>query len=113
MHARDLTPPYVSATTDTDAVEALRLLVEHGLPGLLVVDPAGRPSAILPASDVVKTLVPRYVQEDPVLAAMIDEPHADRLCRALAGRRLAGLLPRGRPFLPLPLPTARPWNWLS
>ncbi|MGC9544152.1 CBS domain-containing protein [Streptomyces sp. UG1] len=104
MHAGDLTQPYGSVPTDTDALEAVRLLVDHGLPGLLVVDPAGRPFAILPASDVVRTLVPGCIQEDPVLAAVIDEPHADRLCRALAGRRLAGLLPRERPFLPAAAP---------
>ncbi|MBZ9643128.1 CBS domain-containing protein [Streptomyces sp. PSKA30] len=104
MRARDLAQPYVSVSTDTDAVEAVRLLVEQGLPGLLVVGPAGQPFAMLPASDVVRTLVPGYIQEDPVLAAVIDEPHADRLCRALAGRTLADRLPTARPFLPAAAP---------
>ncbi|MGW6906708.1 CBS domain-containing protein [Streptomyces sp. NPDC054940] len=100
-HARDLAQPYVSVSTDTDAVEAVRLLVEQRLPGLLVVGPAGQPIAMLPASNVVRTLVSGCIQEDPVLAAVIDEPHADRLCRALAGRTLADRLPAGRrPFLP-------------
>jgi hypothetical protein len=110
MRARDLAEPCVSVSTDADAVDAVRLLVEQGLPGLLVVDPAGRPYAILPACDMVRTLVPSYVQEDPVLAAVIDEPHADHLCRALAGRKVADCLPVGRPFLPTPLPTAPPWS---
>ncbi|WP_345019212.1 DUF3040 domain-containing protein [Streptomyces shaanxiensis] len=81
--ARDPAQSYVSVSTDTDAVEAERLLVEQRLTGLLVVGPARQP-----------------IQEDPVLAAVIDEPHADRLCRALAGRTLAGRLPAGRPFPP-------------
>ncbi|MFI6012622.1 CBS domain-containing protein [Streptomyces sp. NPDC051243] len=104
MRARDLAQPYASVSTDTDALEAVRLLVEHGLPGLLVADPAGQPFAMLPACDVVRTLLPRYVQEDPVLAAVVDEPHADHLCRALAGRALADRLPMGRPFLPAATP---------
>lgn len=98
--ARDLAQSYVSVSTDTDAVEAVRLLVEQRLTALLVVGPAGQPIAVQPASDVVRTLVSGCIQEDPVLAAVIGEPHADRLCRALAGRTLAGRLPAGRPFPP-------------
>ncbi|GAB2756446.1 CBS domain-containing protein [Streptomyces bullii] len=78
--------------------------VAHDLPGLLVVDPDGRPYAALPASDLVRMLVPGYIQEDPVLAEVIDEPHADRLCRALAGRKLLDCLPVGKPFLPTAAP---------
>ncbi|MBT2493513.1 CBS domain-containing protein [Streptomyces sp. ISL-96] len=104
MRARDLAEPYVSVSMEADAAEAVRLLVEHALPGLLVVDSAGQPYAILPASDVVGTLVPSYVQEDPVLANVIDEPHADVLYHALAGRKVAECLPVGRPFLPTAAP---------
>ncbi|MGP3636975.1 CBS domain-containing protein [Streptomyces sp. 24-1644] len=104
MRARDLAEPYVSVSTDADAAEAVRLLVEHSLAGLLVVDPAGQPYAILPASDVVRTLVPSYVQEDPVLANVIDEPHADHLYHALAGQKVAECLPVGKPFLPTAAP---------
>jgi CBS domain-containing protein len=104
MRARDLAQPYVSVSTDTDAVEAVKLLAEQRLPGLLVVGRAGQPVAIPPAGDVVRALVPGYIQEDPVLAAVIDEPHADRLCRALAGRTLGDRLPTGRPFPPAAAP---------
>ncbi|GAU71461.1 hypothetical protein SSP35_41_00050 [Streptomyces sp. NBRC 110611] len=100
MRARDLAEPYVAVRSDADAVDAVRLLVERCLPGILVVGPAGRPYAILPASDLVRTLVPGYVQEDPLLAEVIDESHADHLCRALRGRTVADCLPVGRPYLP-------------
>ncbi|MFE0192015.1 CBS domain-containing protein [Streptomyces sp. NPDC058989] len=100
MRARDLAEPYLSVSSDADAVEAVRLLVERRLPGVLVVDPAGRPYAILPASDLVRTLVPGYVREDPLLAEVIDEAHADHLCRALRGRSIADCLPVGKPYLP-------------
>ncbi|MEU6760496.1 CBS domain-containing protein [Streptomyces sp. NPDC046685] len=104
MRACDLAEPYLSVSKDADASEAVRLLVEHALPGLLVVDTAGRPYAIVPACDVVGALVPRYVQEDPVLAGVMDEPHADHLFRALAGKKLSDCLPVGKPFLPTAAP---------
>ncbi|MFC9915021.1 CBS domain-containing protein [Streptomyces sp. NPDC127197] len=100
MRACDLADPYVSVTKDADAIEAVRLIVEQRLPGLLVTDSEGQLYAALPACDVVRTLVPGYVQEDRGLAHVIDEAHADHLCRALEGRTVADCLPVGRPFLP-------------
>ncbi|MEV8312274.1 CBS domain-containing protein [Streptomyces flavidovirens] len=100
MRARDLAEPYVSVSKGADAIEAVRLIVEQRLPGLLVTDSAGQPYAALPACDVVRTLVPGYVQEDGGLARVIDERHADHLCRALRGRTVADCLSVGRLFLP-------------
>lgn len=92
MRARDLAMAYESVRVDDDALEAARLMAQHQLPGLLVLDRDGEPKAILPASQVIKALVPAYVIEDPALAAVIDEKHADRLCEALRGRRVGDLL---------------------
>jgi len=52
----------------------------------------GVAKAILPASQMIKVLVPAYVIEDPTLAAVVDEKHADRLCQAMAGRRVGECL---------------------
>ena len=93
MHARDLAVEYESVSVDSDALEAARLMAEHKLPGLLVLDQHGEPKAILPASQMVKVLVPAYVIEDPTLAAVVDEKHADRLCQALIGRTVGDCLP--------------------
>ncbi|MFF7074546.1 CBS domain-containing protein [Streptomyces pseudovenezuelae] len=93
MRARDLAVEYETVSVDSDAMEAARLMAEHRLPGLLVLDERGEPKAILPASQMVKVLVPAYVIEDPTLAAVVDEKHADRLCAALAGRRVGDCLP--------------------
>ncbi|MEU9047747.1 MULTISPECIES: CBS domain-containing protein [unclassified Kitasatospora] len=97
MRARDLAEPYPTVGLDAQALDAARLLAEHRLPGVLVVDAAGAPRALLPASQLVKLLVPGYVLEDPTLAAVIDEAHADRLCEALAGLRVRQCLPRDAP----------------
>nr|WSZ18889.1 CBS domain-containing protein [Streptomyces canus] len=93
MRARDLAVEYETVSVDSDAMEAARLMAEHRLPALLVVDGQGEPKAILPASQMIKILVPAYVVEDPTLAAVVDEKHADRLCQALAGRRVGDCLP--------------------
>ncbi|WP_406304005.1 CBS domain-containing protein [Streptomyces sp. NBC_00885] len=104
MRARDLAVEYESVSVGSDALEAARLMAEHKLPGLLVLDEHGEPKAILPASQMVKVLVPEYVIEDPTLAAVVDEKHADRLCQALAGRSVGDCLPS----TPSPPPIADP-----
>lgn len=93
MRARDLAMEYETVLIDSDALDAARLMAEQRLPALLVVDRAGAPVAVMPASQLVKVLVPGYVIEDPTLAAVIDEKHADRLGQALAGRSVGDCLP--------------------
>ncbi|WP_371478885.1 CBS domain-containing protein [Kitasatospora sp. NBC_00315] len=97
MRARDLAEPFPAVSLDDQALDAARLLAEHRLPGVLVVDDAGRPRAILPASQLVRLLVPGYIIEDPSLAAVIDEAHADRLCEELVGVSVGECLPRDAP----------------
>ena len=104
MRARDLAVEYETVGLDTDALEAARLMARHRLPALLVVDEAGTPKAILPASQMVKILVPEYVIEDPTLAAVVDERHADRLCQALQGRTVRECLSKSVPAPPVAAP---------
>jgi CBS-domain-containing membrane protein len=104
VRARDLAESYESVGIDTDALDAARLMVEHRLPALLVLDERGEPEAILPASQMIKILVPGYVVEDPTLAAVVDERHADRLCEALVGRRVRDCLPEHAPTPPVAAP---------
>ncbi|MFR9798608.1 CBS domain-containing protein [Streptomyces sp. MS06] len=92
MRACDLAVEYETVGLDTEAVDAARLMAEQRLPALLVVDVLGAPKAILPASQMIKILVPGYVLDDPTLAAVVDERHADRLCAALAGRKVSDCL---------------------
>jgi CBS domain-containing protein len=48
---------------------------------------------VLPASQVVRFLVPSYVQDDPSLARVIDESLADRIADKLTGLTVRRLLP--------------------
>jgi signal-transduction protein with cAMP-binding, CBS, and nucleotidyltransferase domain len=78
---------------DDDARQAVELLASRRLPGLIVTRPDGTPYAVLPASQVVRFLVPSYVQDDPSLARVIDESLADRVADKLAGVSVRKLLP--------------------
>ena len=101
MLARNLARPFPVVGLDTNALDAARLLVERNLPGLIVVDAAGHPQTVLPGSQVLRFVLPDYVQEDPALARAYDERTADRLCASLADHPVRQLLPRERATLPV------------
>lgn len=84
---------------DTSALEAARLLARDRLPGLVVADEQGRPYAILPASQVVRFLVPGYIIDDPALARVVSESVADHAADRLGSRTVRDLLPKDRPEL--------------
>jgi predicted transcriptional regulator len=84
---------------EDDAWTAVTQLAENRLPGLVVTDPAGKPLSILPASQVVRILVPQYVQDDPSLAGVLSESMADRVCDKLRGKKVRALIPDDVPEL--------------
>ena len=86
---------------DSDARQAVELLASRRLPGLIVTREDGSPYTVLPASQVVRFLVPRYVQDDPSLARVIDESFADRVADKLAGVTVRKLLPSEPTELPV------------
>jgi CBS domain-containing protein len=86
---------------DSSALEAARMLAEHGLPGIVVVTADGQLYAVLPASEVVRFIVPSYVQDDPLLAGVLAESMADRAAETLGGKTLRELLPQHQLTLPV------------
>jgi CBS domain-containing protein len=100
MLARDLVEEYPAVTTDTDALEAAQLLGRHRLPGLVVTRTDGRPIAVLPASQVVRFVVPKYVQDDPSLARVLDEKAADSIVNQLSRLTVGDMLPERLPEFP-------------
>lgn len=93
MRAEEFVEEFPVVTADSNALEAARTLAEHRLPGIVVTDSAGRPYAVLPASQVVRFIVPSYIQDDPSLAGVIDESWADRAAEKLAGKTVRDVLP--------------------
>jgi CBS domain-containing protein len=106
MRARDLAAPFPTVRADSPALEAARLLAGQNLPGLIVVDDAGRPKTILPGTQVLRMAIPTYCQDDPALARVIDEAAADVFLRGVGDRTVAELLPRERRELPVVDPDA-------
>ena len=101
MLARDLMEDYPSISVDSDALEAARLLGRHRLPGLVVTTSGDRPIAVLPASQVVRFVVPRYVQDDPSLARVLDERAADQIVGQLSPLTVGAMLPERPAELPV------------
>lgn len=100
MHASHLAEEFPLVGLDTDALEAAQILAKGRLPGLVVVEQSGQPYAILPASQVVKFVVPQYIQADPSLAGVIEESAADKIAAKLTGQTVRDLLPKHPAELP-------------
>ncbi|SDJ80096.1 CBS domain-containing protein [Nonomuraea maritima] len=101
MRARDLAVEFPTVTMDTPALEAARLLAEQDLPGLILVDGDGRPLYILPGTQVLRLAVPAYCRDDPALARVVDEAHADTFLQRLGGRTVRECLPEQPRELPV------------
>ncbi|MFF4623830.1 CBS domain-containing protein [Nonomuraea jabiensis] len=106
MRARDLLADFPTVALDTSVVDAARMLADQDLPGLIVVDDTGSPFTILPGTQVLRLAVPGYCQDDPALARVVDEPHADAFLQALDGRTVREALPRQPRELPVTDPEA-------
>jgi CBS-domain-containing membrane protein len=104
VRARQLAVEYPTVTPDDSALDAARLLAGQGLAGLVVVDERRRAVAVVPGSRLVRQIVPPHVRDDPALARVYDERHADRLAARLVGRTVAELLEDE----PMPLPVVDP-----
>jgi CBS domain-containing protein len=85
VRARDLAQDLPTVRPDSDALVAAQLIASHRLPGVAVVDADGTPVAVLPASQVLRFVVPTYNQEDPRLARVVDEASGSVTCSRPAG----------------------------
>jgi len=94
VRAEKIAEEFPVVTLNSNALDAVRLLATRRLPGLVVTDTAGIPVTILPASQVVRLLVPPYVQEDPSLAGVLSESMADRVADKLGGKTVGEVLPK-------------------
>lgn len=101
MRAGEIAEPYPVVGIDTSALVAARLIARDRLPGLVVTDESGKPMAVLPASEVVRFMVPDYVQDDPALAGVLGEVPVERIAARLAAARVADLLPSRPAELPV------------
>jgi predicted transcriptional regulator len=85
VRAEDLDEQFPIVDVDSDALEAARMIAEHSLPGLIVTDASQKPYAVLLASEVLHMILPRYVQDDLMLAGVMGDALAD-YAQNLAGK---------------------------
>jgi CBS domain-containing protein len=100
VQAAEIDEQFPVVDIDSPALEAARMLAEHSLPGIVVVTADGQLYAVLPASQVVRFIVPSYVQDDPLLARVLAESMADRAAEKLGGKTLRELVPQRQLTLP-------------
>lgn len=101
MQAAEIDEEFPVVDIDAPALDAARMLAEHSLPGIVVLTADGQVYAVLPASQVVRFIVPRYVQDDPLLARVLAESVADRAAEGLGGKTIRELLPQRQLALPV------------
>ena len=92
MRAEDLDEQFPIVDVDSDALEAARMIAEHGLPGVIVVDASRKPHAVLLASEVLHLILPRYVQDNVMLAGVMGDALADH-AQSLAGKAVGEVVP--------------------
>jgi CBS domain-containing protein len=103
MSARKLAEPFPVVTADTDAMDAARAMAAGRLPGLIVCTDDGRPYTVLPDSQVLRFLIPAYLQDEPGLARALDEQASDEMCRKLESSTVGDLLPARQDLDELPV----------
>ena len=100
MRAEDLDEQFLIVAVDSDAMDAARMIAEHGLPGLVVADASHKPCAIILASEMLRFVLPRYVQDDITLAGVLGVALADNASENLAGKTVGDVLPKSPRAVP-------------
>ncbi len=103
MRAAELVEPFPIVSLQTDVLSAARSMGDHRLPGLIVCDDEGRPHTVLPGSQVLRFMIPGYVQDDPTLARVYDDSASQKLMTTLSSRTVKDLLPERQDRDELPL----------
>lgn len=103
MRARELSEQYPTVALDSQAMEAAKAMAGQRLPGLIVCDEDGHPYTVLPGSQVLRFLIPRYVQDDPALARAFGERASDEMLGKLSTSTVRDVLPPKQDMDELPI----------
>jgi len=94
VRAGDLAEPFPTVALSTQALTAARMIGEARLPGLIVCEDDGSPHTVLGGSQVLRFMIPQYIQDDPALARVYDEVSSEKLLGRLSDRTVSDLLPK-------------------
>lgn len=101
MKARNLASPQPVLRGRAPARDAAAVLARHDVRSVLVVDDQGSLVGILSDSELLRGLLPSYVDQSSLLAHVLEEGAAEVLYHRLEGRSIADLMPRDRDVVPL------------
>ncbi|MGH3645414.1 MAG: CBS domain-containing protein [Mycobacterium sp.] len=93
MQAHEISVRLPTIRTDDPVAKAVQVMVVNRLPGLIVVDDADRPIAVLPGTQVLRLAIPGSYQDDPALVRTVDELHADLFWREPGDLTVGDCLP--------------------
>lgn len=92
MHASDIATSLTVVDRSTPAVEAIRLIAERDLIGLVIAEADGHPSAVVSSVDVVRFVLPRYLLDDLALTNTVGDVGLEDLRQGLQGRTIGDLV---------------------
>ena len=103
MRARDIAEPFPTVSLDADAMAAVRTMAAERAPGLIVCGDDGRPYTVLPGSQVLNFIIPKYVQDQPGLARAFGERASDELSTKLVRHTVRDMVPKAADADELPV----------
>ena len=92
MKARNLASPQPVVRADAPARDAASVLARHDVRAVLVVDERDEFLGVLSDSELLRGLLPAYVDQARMLARVLEEGAAEVLYRRLEGRSVADLM---------------------
>lgn len=92
MQADDLVERVPVVHRGTNALEAARIIATLRVSGVVVADDHDEPVAVIPGTQVLRLVVPRYVLDNAALAHVYDEAGADEICARLREHSVGELL---------------------
>lgn len=92
MHARDIATPLTVVDRTTPALDAVRLIADRDLVGLVVAETDGHPSSVVSSLDVVRYLLPGYLLDDLSLTNTVGDIGLEDLRQGLDGRTIGDLI---------------------
>lgn len=107
MLARELAEQVPTVRRDTTGAEAVKVMAEYRMHGVVVAGADAVPEVVIPGSQLLGLVLPAYVRDEPGLAHAFDEASADALCARLNATTIGELLD-SQALQAQPLPSVLP-----
>lgn len=92
MHAADIATTLAVVDRTTPALDAVRLIADRDLVGLVIAEADGHPSAVVSSVDVVRYMLPGYLLDDLSLTNTVGDVGLEDLRQGLQDRTIGDLV---------------------